>query len=50
MESIGVQRDYRLGWISGYLNNPKIEEQRITGAYEAGYEDGGKTSTDNFAN
>jgi len=34
MESIGVQRDYGLGWIGGYMNNPKIEEQRITGAYE----------------
>lgn len=40
LEKMGVQRDYLLGWIGGYMQNPKLEEQRMTEAYEAGYEDG----------
>ncbi len=40
LEKLGVDREYLQGWIGGYLENPKREEQRITEAYEAGYEDG----------
>ena len=50
MQAIGVQRNYMLGWIGGYIGNPKIEEQRATDAYEAGYEDGETANTDNFTN
>jgi len=48
MEKAGVQREYILGWASGYLQNPKLEEQRVTEAYEAGYEDGINKKADNF--
>lgn len=48
MEKAGVQRDYLLGWASGYLGNPKREEQRLTDAYEAGYEDGENRVTDGY--
>lgn len=40
LEKMGVDKDYIQGWIGGYLGNPKREEQRVTEAYEAGYEDG----------
>ncbi len=49
MQALEVREDYVIGWIGGYLHNPKIEEQRITDAYEAGYADGGNQTTDNFA-
>ena len=40
LEKMGVQREYIQGWVGGYLGNPKREEQRVTDAYEAGYDDG----------
>lgn len=40
LEKMGVDREYIQGWIGGFLGNPKREEQRLTAAYEAGYEDG----------
>ncbi len=48
MEKAKVARDYVVGWASGFLQNPKREEQRITDAYEAGYTDGEEQSTENF--
>lgn len=48
MEKSGVDREYVQGWIGGYLQNPKREEQRVTEAYEAGYEDGENRETANF--
>lgn len=48
MEKMGVDRDYMIGWMSGYLHNPKLEEQRVTEPYEAGYEAGQNKSTDDF--
>lgn len=48
MEKANVSRDYLVGWASGFLRNPKLEEQRITEAYEAGYADGEEKSTDKF--
>ena len=48
MEKAKVSRDYVVGWASGYLHNPKREEQRLTEAYEAGYTDGMGQKTDGF--
>ena len=50
MENANVSRDYVVGWASGYLQNPKREEQRINDAYEAGYADGKEKKTDGFSN
>jgi hypothetical protein len=49
MENMKVQAEYVLGWQGGYLGHPMREEQRLSEAYEAGYEDGGNKSTQNFA-
>jgi hypothetical protein len=49
MEEMKVNPEYILGWQGGYLGHAKREEQRLTEAYEAGYEDGGEKSTENFA-
>ena len=40
MEAAKVDPEYIQGWQCGYLINPMREEQRITDAYEAGYEAG----------
>ena len=48
MEQMGVDDEYIQGWHSGFLGNPKREEQRLTEAYEAGYTDGEEKSTDNL--
>jgi len=37
MEKQKVDPEYINGWASGYLHNPKREEQRASEAYEAGY-------------
>lgn len=37
MEKQNVDPDYVNGWASGFLHNPKREEQRLSEAYEAGY-------------
>ena len=50
MEEMGVDDNYIQGWVAGYLQNPEIEEQRITEAYEAGYADGKEGADANFAN
>jgi hypothetical protein len=50
MEEMQVSPEYVLGWQGGFLGHPKREEQRLTEAYEAGYEDGKAKSSDNFAN
>ncbi len=49
MEEMGVNDNYIQGWMAGYLNNPEIEEQRITDEYEAGYEDGKAKTDENFS-
>ncbi len=49
MEEMQVDPEYVLGWQGGFLGHPKREEQRLTEAYEAGYEDGKAKSLDNFA-
>lgn len=48
MEEMNVNREYILGWIGGYLQNPMREEQRVTEPYEAGYEDGSNQETQKF--
>ena len=48
MENAGVDPEYVQGWQGGFLVNPKREEQRVTEAYEAGYEDGSNGVTDKF--
>lgn len=48
MEEMGVDPEYILGWQSGYLGHPKREEQRLTEAYNSGYDDGKEKNTDNF--
>ena len=50
LEKNSISRDYILGWASGFLGNPKIEEQRLTEPYEAGYNDGQEQCTDNADN
>ena len=49
MEEMNINSEYIIGWQGGYLGHPMREEQRLTEAYEAGYEDGSEKSTDNFA-
>lgn len=48
MEELGVDPEYVLGWQGGYLGHPAREEQRITDAYQAGFEDGQEQETGNF--
>ena len=48
MEQAGVDQDFIIGWQCGYLLNPMREEQRVTDAYEAGYEKGKARETDGF--
>ena len=50
LEKMGVDRDYIIGWMGGFLGNPAREEQRITEAYNAGYEDGQNRHTNSAAN
>jgi hypothetical protein len=48
MEKQGVDADYINGWASGFLHNPKREEQRVTEAYEAGYAHGMQKNAGGF--
>lgn len=48
MHDSAVDKDYAYGWAGGVLGNPAREEQRITEAYTAGYEDGSNGITDNW--
>nr|VFK53597.1 MAG: hypothetical protein BECKTUN1418F_GA0071002_102514 [Candidatus Kentron sp. TUN]VFK54289.1 MAG: hypothetical protein BECKTUN1418D_GA0071000_102114 [Candidatus Kentron sp. TUN]VFK55136.1 MAG: hypothetical protein BECKTUN1418E_GA0071001_102514 [Candidatus Kentron sp. TUN] len=50
MEEMGVNKEYAQGWVGGCLQNPKREEQRVTEAYDAGYEDGENKNESNFGN
>ena len=49
MENKNVDREYIQGWIGGFMRNPKREEQRVTEAYEKGYEDGENQNISNYA-
>lgn len=37
MQKKKVDPEYINGWASGFLHNPKREQQRVNEAYEAGY-------------
>ena len=50
LEEMDVNDDYILGWQEGYQGSPKVEEQRLTDAYEAGYADGEKKSIESVTN
>ena len=50
MEKKGVDPEYIQGWASGYIQNPKREEQRVNDAYESGYTDGENRDTGNIGN
>ena len=49
MEKQSVDVEYINGWASGYLHNPKREEQRVNEGYAAGYADGWDKKTDGCA-
>jgi len=48
MEAANVDPEYVLGWQGGFLGHPEREEQRVTDAYTAGFEDGSAKKTDGF--
>jgi hypothetical protein len=48
MEKKHVDPEYINGWASGFLHNPKREEQRANDAYEAGYAHGLEKKADGF--
>ena len=39
LEKMNASDQYILGWQEGYQDAPEVEEQRVTDAYQAGYED-----------
>ena len=48
MQKEGVDPEYVIGWASGYLHNPRREEQRVSEAHEAGYAHGLEKNTGSF--
>ena len=48
MEKSKVDPEYINGWASGYLHNPKREEQRVSEAYDTGYAHGREKNTGGF--
>tara|TARA_Y100000590_G_scaffold67399_1_gene73229 strand:- start:7838 stop:8032 length:195 start_codon:yes stop_codon:yes gene_type:complete len=50
LEEMGISEEYIIGWQEGYQGSPKMEEQRVTDAYDAGYTDGEKRTTDTAEN
>jgi hypothetical protein len=48
MQKRNVDPEYINGWASGFLHNPKREEQRSNEAYEAGYAAGLEKKADGF--
>lgn len=48
MEKQSVDIEYINGWACGYLRHPRREEQHVTPAYEAGYQDGLEKKADGF--
>ena len=47
LENMNADDQYILGWQEGYPDSPEVEEQRVTDAYQAGYEDGKNNNFDN---
>jgi len=50
MEKAGTNPEFVVGWQCGYLLNPEREEQRVTEAYEAGYEAGKEKDMEAYKN
>jgi ribosomal protein S2 len=50
LEKKKVNADYIQGWIGGFMGNPKREEQRVTDAYDQGFEDGENQDTSKHEN
>lgn len=48
MHDAGVVPEYSHGWASGALGNTPLEEQRVTDAYTAGYDDGSNGKKDGY--
>lgn len=48
MEKKSIDPEYVNGWASGFLHNPKREEQRVNDAYEAGFTAGWEKKTGDF--
>lgn len=48
MQEANASPEYCHGWASGFLANTPLEEQRVTEAYTAGYEDGTAKNTDGY--
>lgn len=48
MQKGNVDPEYVIGWASGFLHNPKREEQRVSEAYEAGYAHGTEKNAAGF--
>ena len=47
LEKMNASDQYILGWQEGYQDAPEVEEQRVTDAYQAGYEDCKNNNFDN---
>ena len=47
LEKMDASDQYILGWQEGYQGAPEVEEQRLTDAYNAGYEDGRNNNFEN---
>ena len=47
LEKMNASDQDILGWQEGYQDAPEVEEQRVTDAYQAGYEDGKNNNFDN---
>jgi len=50
LEEMNASEQYILGWQEGYQGAPEVEEQRLTDAYEAGYEDGENQTIEKASN
>jgi hypothetical protein len=48
MEKKKVDPEYINGWASGFLHNPKREQQRVSEAYDTGYAHGLEKNTGGF--
>ena len=49
MQKQHVDPEYINGWASGFLHNPKREEQRTSDAYAAGYAHGMERNAGGYA-
>lgn len=47
LEAMNIDPEYLLGWQGGFLGHPEREEQRLSDAYSAGFEDGREKSLEN---